>query len=225
MAEVGLPLLVHGEVTTADIDIFDREEEFLKTVLMPLIRRFPTLKVVLEHITTSQAVDFIMSAPSNIAATITPHHLLYNRNDLFRGGICPHMYCLPILKSEQHRQALLRAVASGNPKFFIGTDSAPHIKEKKESSCGCAGIFNVNIAIEMYIEAFESVDALEKLEGFLCCNGPNFYELPAIKEPQHILRKSYVKEPQLVPERYQFSSEITIIPLRAGGTTSWRLKE
>ena len=175
MQETGIPLLVHGEVTDPEIDIFDRERVFIETILEPLIKRFPSLKVVLEHITTSDAVEFVTNAPDTIAATITAHHLLMNRNTIFAGGIRPHHYCLPILKRETHRQALVKAATSGNPKFFLGTDSAPHTQGAKESACGCAGIYTAYHAMELYAEAFDNEQALDKLEGFSSIYGANFY--------------------------------------------------
>lgn len=178
MQKVGMPLLVHGEVTDSHIDIFDREQVFIERILTPLCKKFPTLKVVLEHITTQQAVDFVSAAPANIAATITAHHLLFNRNDMLAGGIRPHYYCLPILKRQSHQQALIKAATSGNPKFFLGTDSAPHAIEKKETSCGCAGCYTAFAAIELYAEVFEQANALDKLEDFASSFGPDFYGMP-----------------------------------------------
>ncbi len=166
MQAVGMPLLVHGEVTTADVDVFDRERVFLETILAPLVERMPRLKIVLEHITTAESVEFVERGGPNIGATITVHHLLLNRNALFQGGVRPHHYCLPVLKREKHRQALVRAATSGSPKFFLGTDSAPHARHTKEHSCGCAGVYTANAAIELYAEAFEQAGALDRLEGF-----------------------------------------------------------
>ena len=177
MQQVDLPLLLHGEATHAGVDMFDREKVFIEKHLVPLKQRFPKLRVVLEHVTTTEAVEFV-SATNNVAATITPQHLLFSRNILFQGGLRPHYYCLPILKRETHREALLTAATSGNPKFFLGTDSAPHTRDAKESACGCAGCFSALHAIELYAEAFESVDALNKLEGFASFYGPDFYKLP-----------------------------------------------
>jgi dihydroorotase len=217
MQDAGLPLLVHGEVTDADIDVFDREKVFIDRVLMPLINRFPKLKIVFEHITTADAVDFVLSTQSNIGATITPHHLMLNRNAMFEGGIKPHNYCLPILKREQHRQALLQAISSGNPKFFLGTDSAPHAKDKKESSCGCAGIFSAHAAIEMYTTVFEDLGALDKLEAFASFHGPDFYGLP--RNTDSITLK---REPWIIPESYPLADQ-TLIPMMAGETLNWKL--
>eukprot|EP01039_Chlorochromonas_danica_P008399 gene8399-9258_t len=219
MEDIGLPLLIHGEVTEKEVDIFDREEVFIRTILQPLIMtRYPRLKVVMEHITTKQAVEFIRDAPANIVATITAHHLLYNRNDIFRGGVCPHMYCLPILKREEHRQALLTAATSGSPKFFLGTDSAPHSVENKESACGCAGIFTAHAAIELYAEAFESVDALDKLEGFASIYGQQFYGLPLNQKKVRLVKESWN-----VPETLPFGSS-TLKPLRAGQAVTWKIE-
>lgn len=218
MASLGILLLIHGEVTAAHVDIFDREAEFIATVLQPLVSLVPTLKVVLEHCTTKQAVDFVKSAGPNVGATITPQHLLYNRNAIFQGGVNPHMYCLPILKREEHRQALLSAVSSGSPKFFLGTDSAPHAKERKESSCGCAGTFSALAALELYAEAFESVQALDKFEGFASLNGATFYGLPLNTRKIRIEREEWI-----VPESVTFGDSV-VVPLRGGTALSWRLK-
>ncbi|MHB1232409.1 MAG: dihydroorotase [Burkholderiales bacterium] len=217
MEEVGLPLLIHGEVTNPKVDIFDREQVFIDNVLVPLIARFPRLKVVLEHITTRQAVDFVKSAPAHVGATITAHHLLYNRNALFAGGIRPHLYCLPVLKREEHRRILLSAATSGNPKFFLGTDSAPHARHAKESACGCAGIYTANAAIELYAEAFETANALPKLEGFASFFGADFYGLRRNTEKITLL-----KTPWEVPAELAFGTE-KLVPLRAGETIGWRL--
>lgn len=219
MEEVGLPLLIHGEVTNPKVDIFDREQVFIDNVLVPLIARFPRLKVVLEHITTRQAVDFVKSAPAHVGATITAHHLLYNRNALFAGGIRPHLYCLPVLKREEHRRILLSAATSGNPKFFLGTDSAPHARHAKESACGCAGIYTANAAIELYAEAFETANALTKLEGFASFFGADFYGLPRNTEKITLL-----KTPWEVPAELAFGAE-KLVPLRAGETIGWRLAD
>lgn len=218
MENIGLPLLVHGEVTDPSVDVFDREKVFIDTVLRPMIANHPKLKVVMEHITTSEAVDFVAQAGENVAATITAHHLLYNRNDIFRGGVCPHMYCLPILKRENHRLSLLQAATSGSPKYFLGTDSAPHARDKKETVCGCAGIFTAHAAIELYAEAFESVDALGKLEGFASVFGPRFYGLPI-----NTRKMQLAKEEWMVPEEYPFGST-TVRPLRAGQSVAWKIK-
>ena len=219
MEEVGLPLLIHGEVTNPKVDIFDREQVFIDNVLVPLIARFPRLKVVLEHITTRQAVDFVKSAPAHVGATITAHHLLYNRNALFAGGIRPHLYCLPVLKREEHRRILLSAATSGNPKFFLGTDSAPHARHAKESACGCAGIYTAHAAIELYAEAFETANALPKLEGFASFFGADFYGLPRNTEKITLL-----KTPWEVPAELAFGTE-KLVPLRAGETIGWRLAD
>ncbi len=217
MQEKGLPLLVHGEVTDSKVDIFDRETVFIDSVLTPLLKQFPKLRLVLEHITTSHAVDFVTAMPDTVAATITPHHLLMNRNDIFRGGIRPHHYCLPILKREQHRQALVEAAISGNPKFFLGTDSAPHTQKAKQSTCGCAGIYSAHAAIELYAEAFDEADALNKLEAFAACFGADFYGLP--HNTQSI---KLVKQDWTVPQSMTFGED-RLIPLRAGETVHWKL--
>ncbi len=217
MQETGIPLLVHGEVTDPEIDIFDRERVFIETILEPLIKRFPTLKVVLEHITTSDAVEFVTNAPDTIAATITAHHLLMNRNTIFAGGIRPHHYCLPILKRETHRQALVKAATSGNPKFFLGTDSAPHTQGAKESACGCAGMYTAYHAMELYAEAFDNADALDKLEGFSSIFGAKFYGLPQNTNSITLNRESWQ-----VPANLPLGKE-QIIPLRAGEQCHWTL--
>lgn len=217
MEEIGLPLLVHGEVTNPKVDVFDREEVFIDNVLEPLVARFPRLKIVLEHITTRQAVDFVKAASENIAATITAHHLLYNRSAMFAGGMRPHLYCLPVLKREEHRWVLLAAATSGNPKFFLGTDSAPHSKHAKESACGCAGIYTAHAAIELYAEAFESANALGRLEAFASFYGADFYGLP-----RNTATITLVKEPWEVPSEFAFGDD-KLIPLRAGERINWRL--
>jgi dihydroorotase len=217
MQETGIPLLVHGEVTDPAIDIFDRERVFIETILEPLIKRFPTLKVVLEHITTSDAVEFVTNAPDTIAATITAHHLLMNRNTIFAGGIRPHHYCLPILKRETHRQALVKAATSGNPKFFLGTDSAPHTQGAKESACGCAGMYTAYHAMELYTEAFDNADALDKLEGFASVHGADFYGLPQNTNTITLNRESWE-----VPAKLPFGKEHTI-PLRASEKCLWKI--
>ena len=219
MAEAGLPLLVHGEVTDPQIDLFDREKVFIDTVLEPLLQRFPTLKVVMEHITTKDAAEFVAAAPSTVAATITAHHLLYNRNAIFLGGVRPHWYCLPVLKRETHREALVAAATSGNAKFFLGTDSAPHAKGAKEAACGCAGCYTAYAAIELYAEAFEAVGALDKLEAFASFNGPDWYGLPRNSD-----RITLVKEDWVVPATYPYLATDDIVPLRAGETLSWKLR-
>lgn len=219
MARIGMPLLIHGEVTDSEVDVFDREKEFLETILKPLVKRLPSLKIVAEHVTTAEMAAYVTSGEApNLAATITAHHLLYNRNDIFRGGVSPHMYCLPILKRERHRKALLSAVASGCPRFFIGTDSAPHAVSAKESSCGCAGIFTAHAAIELYAEAFASVDALDRLEDFACRFGAEFYGLPVCND-DHI---ELIEESWTVPESYSFGEAI-VRPLRAGQEIRWRI--
>lgn len=212
-----IPLLIHGEVTRPDTDVFDREAVFIDEVLKPLTSNYPTLKVVLEHITTSQGVEFVQQAGDNIAGTITPHHLLLNRNDLFQGGINPHHYCLPILKRDKHQQALLDAATSGGDKFFLGTDSAPHMLSRKENACGCAGIYSSHGAIELYAEAFESKNALHHLEKFASINGPRFYHLPVNQEKIQL-----EKSPWQVPESYPFGGEV-VTPFRAGKTINWSI--
>lgn len=218
MAEAGLPLLMHGEVTDADIDIFDREAVFIEQVLKPLLARHPSLKVVCEHITTEQAATFVAEAPDNVAATITAHHLLFNRNHMLVGGIRPHYYCLPILKRERHRQALLKAATSGSRKFFLGTDSAPHAQGDKESSCGCAGAYTAPAAIELYAMAFEQMDALDQLEAFASLNGPRFYGLPVNPDKVVLERNSWA-----LPDSYPYADGQRIIPLLAGETLPWKL--
>ncbi|KFI21891.1 dihydroorotase [Nitrosococcus oceani] len=214
-----LPLLIHGEVTDPAVDIFDRERVFIESHLIPLLHDFPTLRVVLEHITTQEAVDFIEAAPPNVAATITPHHLLFNRNALLAGGIQPHYYCLPVLKREIHRQALVTAATSGNPKFFLGTDSAPHAKTAKETACGCAGIYSSHAALELYAEAFEEAGALEKLEAFASFHGPDFYGLPRNQDTVML-----IKAPWQVPKSLPYGDD-ALIPLRGGTIVAWRLAE
>lgn len=216
MQQVGMPLLLHGEVTDSQVDVFDREQVFIEQQLVPLKARFPQLRLVLEHITTSDAVDFVL-ATDNIAATITPQHLSFNRNMLFKGGIRPHFYCLPILKREQHRQTLVQAATSGNPKFFLGTDSAPHTRNSKESACGCAGCFSALHAMELYAEAFESADALDKLEAFASFYGPDFYQLPRNTE-QITLTKTTWRIPDEVP-----FPEAGLVPLAAGDQIAWKM--
>ncbi len=216
MQQNDLPLLLHGEVTDKDVDVFDREKVFIEKHLIPLKQRFPKLRVVLEHITTSDAVEFVLEA-NNIGATITPQHLLFNRNRIFKGGINPHFYCLPILKRETHRQALLQAATSGNPKFFLGTDSAPHTRTSKESACGCAGCFSALHAMELYAEAFETVNALDKLEAFASFYGPDFYQLPRNTE-QITLTKTTWRIPDEVP-----FTESGLVPLNAGQEMTWKM--
>ena len=221
MQAVGMPLLVHGEVTHADIDIFDREAVFIDTVLEPLRKVFPELKIVFEHITTKQAAHYVRDAATGgkntIAATLTPQHLLMNRNAIFSGGIRPHNYCLPVLKREEHRVALLEAATSGNPRFFLGTDSAPHAKGAKEAACGCAGCYSAFNALGLYAEAFESVGKLDKLEGFASFFGPDFYHLP--RNSQKI---TLAKQAQKIPTELPLGND-TIVPLRAGETIAWSL--
>jgi dihydroorotase len=217
MASLGLPLLVHGEVTDPGVDVFDREKVFIKRTLAPLVKRFPRLKVVLEHITTADAAGFVERAPANVAATITAHHLLMNRNAIFQGGIRPHLYCLPILKREEHRVELVRAATSGNPKFFLGTDSAPHAKHTKEHECGCAGIYTAHAAIELYAEAFAQAAALDKLEGFASLHGADFYGLPRNAGTLTLRRESW-----RVPESLAYGKD-ALVPLRAGGEVGWKV--
>ena len=216
MQQVNMPLLLHGEVTDSGVDMFDREKVFIQKYLIPLKQRFPQLRVVLEHITTAEAVEFVL-ATDNIAATITPQHLLFNRNSLFQGGLRPHYYCLPILKRETHRQALLQAATSGNPKFFLGTDSAPHPRNGKESACGCAGCFSALHAMELYAEAFESVDALDKLEAFASFYGPDFYQLPRNRD-----RITLSKTTWRIPDELPFVDD-GLVPLRAGEAIAWQM--
>jgi dihydroorotase len=217
MQRVGMPLLVHGESTDPEVDVFDRERVFIDKVLFPITQRFPQLRVVMEHITTQEAVDFVRATSSNIAATITPHHLLLNRNAIFQGGVRPHHYCLPVLKRERHRQALVDAAISGDTKFFLGTDSAPHSQVSKESSCGCAGIYNAHAAIELYAEAFDQVGALDKLEAFASFHGPDFYRLPRNQETITLVKESW-----RVSSAMEFAGE-ALIPLRAGEDIHWKI--
>jgi len=217
MQDVGMPLLVHGEVTDADVDVFDREKVFINRHMNSLIANYPDLKVVFEHITTKDAAEFVAAAGPNVAATITVHHLLMNRNDLFKGGIRPHHYCLPILKREEHRLALVKAATSGSPKFFLGTDSAPHAKNAKETSCGCAGMYTAHAAIELYTEAFEAANALDRLEGFASFYGADFYGLPRNAEQVTLTKESWP-----VPNSYPYDGDV-LVPLRAGETIDWRV--
>ena len=217
MEEVGIPLLIHGEVTSSDIDIFDREEVFIKRHLESIVENYPKLKIVFEHITTKQAAEFVAAAPDNVAATITPQHLLYNRNDMLVGGVRPHLFCLPILKRNIHQEALLKAATSGSKKFFLGTDSAPHARAKKESSCGCAGCFSHLAAVELYATAFEQMGALDKLEAFASFNGPDFYGLPRNTETITLKREEYT-----VPESVPYT-DTEIVPLAGGTTLNWKL--
>ena len=215
MQEVGMPLLIHGEVTHNHVDIFDREKAFLDTVLAPIVEEFSSLKIVLEHITTAEAVKFVQSTGDNIAATITAHHLLFNRNHMLAGGIRPHFYCLPILKRNTHQQALIEAATSGSKKFFLGTDSAPHAKGRKEAACGCAGSYTAHAAIELYAEVFEQANALDKLEGFASFNGPDFYGLPRNTDTITLVKKSWE-----VAAEMQFGND-TVVPIKAGEMMSW----
>ncbi len=217
MERVGMRLLVHGESPQPDIDVFDREAHFIDTVLAPLLERFPQLQVVFEHITTERAVQFVTAARAGIAATITPQHLLHNRNAMFQGGIRPHYFCWPILKRERDREALLHAATSGNPRFFLGTDSAPHERHTKENACGCAGMFTAHAAIELYAEAFESVGRLERLQAFASHFGADFYGLA-----RHTDTITLIKEPWVSPNQYQFGEGV-VVPYRAGGSVGWRL--
>ena len=219
MEKAGMPLLVHGEVTDPAVDIFDREAVFIDRVLLPLLDRHPRLKVVFEHITTQQAVEFVRNANANIAATITAHHLLYNRNAMFKGGVRPHMYCLPVLKRETHRRALIEAATSGNAKFFLGTDSAPHVQSAKESACGCAGIYTAHAAIALYAEAFEDAGALDKLEAFASFYGADFYRLPRNRGSITLRRETWS-----VPKAISMGDEAGV-PLRAGESVRWRVVE
>jgi len=220
MEKRGIPFLVHGEVTDPAIDIFDREAVFIERVMLPLIAKFPGLKVVFEHITTKDAAELVKAAGPNVGATITAHHLLYNRNSIFQGGIRPHYYCLPVLKRETHRLALVEAATSGNPKFFLGTDSAPHARHAKEAACGCAGCYTAHAALELYAEAFEAAGALDKLEGFASFHGADFYGLP-----RNAGTVTLVKQPWTVPDAYDYAPGETLTPLRAGETLAWRLQD
>jgi len=219
MEQLGVPLLVHGESTDPAIDVFDREKAFIEETLGPMVERFPQLKVVLEHITTRDAVQYVEVTGANVAATITAHHLLMNRNALFMGGIRPHHYCLPVLKREEHREALVEAATSGNPKFFLGTDSAPHPQAAKEAGCGCAGIYTAHAALELYAVAFEEAGALDKLEAFAAAHGARFYGLPPNRGTVTLVREEW-----RVPQTIAFGEE-RLVPLRAGETMSWKLAE
>jgi len=219
MQSRGLPLLVHAEITDMVVDVFDRERVYIDRVLEPLARRFPALKIVLEHVTTQDGVDFVLAGGSNIAATITAHHLLLNRNAMFQGGLQPHAYCLPVLKRETHRNALVRAATGGSSKFFLGTDSAPHARERKESPCGCAGIYTAHAALELYAQAFEDAGALDKLEGFASHFGADFYGLP-----RNTGSVTLVREDWQVPDSYPLGDS-TVIPMHAGKTLHWRLRD
>ncbi len=217
MQRCGMPLLVHGEVTDPAVDMFDREAVFIERMMIPLLRDLPQLRVVFEHITTREAVQFVTDMPGNIAATITAHHLLYNRNALFSGGLRPHYFCLPVLKREAHREALGKAAGSGNPKFFLGTDSAPHAQHTKETACGCAGIYTAHAAIELYTEAFELLGALDKLEGFASFYGADFYGLPRNTDKIALRKESWQ-----APDSLSFG-EHRLVPLRAGEFISWKI--
>jgi dihydroorotase len=219
MQEVGMKLLVHGEVTHADVDIFDREAQFIEEILKPLIADKPNLKVVLEHITTKDSVDFVMQASSHVAATITAHHLLFNRNHMLAGGIRPHYYCLPILKRNTHQQALIEAATSGSEKFFLGTDSAPHAKNKKEAACGCAGSYTAFAALELYAEVFANEQALDKLEAFASLNGPKFYNLPVNTDHIRLSEQSWTVAGELA------MGEQTVVPIRANEQVNWIVED
>lgn len=218
MEKLGVPLLVHGEVTDPAVDAFDREHVFIDRVLVPLLARFPALKLVFEHITTDQAVQFVSEAPANVAATITPQHIMYNRNSLFKGGLRPHMYCLPVLKREHHRQAVLRAATGGNPRFFLGSDSAPHARNTKENACGCAGIYSAPCAIELYAEVFEAAGHLDRLEDFASRYGAEFYGLPINTGTITLVRKEWQ-----IPASLPFVGG-EIVPMRAGESCPWQLE-
>jgi dihydroorotase len=218
MAEAGVPLLMHGEVTDPAVDVFDREAVFIERVFEPLMKRLPQLKVVFEHITTRQAAEYVAAAPANVGATITPQHLLYNRNEIFKGGIRPHFYCLPVLKREEHRVALVKAATSGNPKFFLGTDSAPHARNTKEIACGCAGCYTAPHALELYAEAFDAAGALDRLEAFAAFHGADFYGLPRNAGTVMLRRESWQ-----VAESLPYIDDSGIAPLRAGETLGWKL--
>jgi dihydroorotase len=219
MEVLGLPLLVHGEVTDPAVDVFDRETVFIDRVLTPLLKDFPALKVVLEHVTTGEGVDFVRECGANVAATITAHHLLLNRNAIFHGGIRPHHYCLPVLKREAHRRALLAAATSGNPKYFLGTDSAPHSRKTKEAACGCAGCYTAHAGIELYAEAFDAAGALDRLEAFASQFGSDFYGLPG-----NAAKVTLAKQGWTVPATLPYGDDDVLVPLRAGETIGWSLK-
>jgi dihydroorotase len=218
MQSLGMPLLVHGEVTEPDVDVFDREAVFVERVLASLVERLPHLKVVLEHVTTAEGVDFVRTAREGVAATVTPQHLLLNRNDLLVGGVRPHHYCLPVLKRERHRQAVLEAATSGDPRFFLGTDSAPHPRGGKHAACGCAGCFSAPVALALYAEAFDATGALDRLEAFASHFGADFYGLP-----RPTARVVLVEEEVAVPDALPFGDDV-VVPLRAGGTVAWRVE-
>jgi dihydroorotase len=217
MEEHDLPLLIHGEVVDPGVDIFDREKVFIERELLPLVEKFPRLRIVFEHLTTREGVDFVLSGSDKIAATLTTHHLLLNRNAMFAGGMRPHHYCLPVLKREHHREALVNAAISGNPKYFLGTDSAPHPKHAKESACGCAGIYTAHAALELYAEVFEQAGALDKLEAFASFHGPAFYGLP-----RNHKKITLAKQAWRVPEELELGGD-TLVPFRAGEHIKWKL--
>jgi dihydroorotase len=217
LADEGMPLLIHGEVTDPGVDVFDREKTFIERELIGLVQRFPRLKIVLEHITTANAVKFVTAAPDNVAATITAHHLLLNRNAIFQGGLRPHHYCLPVLKREEHRQALVQAATSGNPKFFLGTDSAPHERRTKEADCGCAGVYTAHAGIELYAEVFEAAGALDRLEGFASHHGADFYGLGRNRERIVLEKRAWA-----VPATLPYGAG-QLVPLRAGGNVGWQI--
>ena len=217
MQRIGMPLLVHGEVTDPDVDVFDREKVFIDRVFTGLVRDFPELRIVFEHITTAEAADFVAASGANIAATVTPQHLVINRNAMFAGGLRPHAYCLPVAKREAHRQAIRRAATSGSPKFFLGTDSAPHAVERKQSGCGCAGIFNAPFALESYAQVFEEEGALDRLEAFASEHGPRFYRLP-LNAGSVTLERAPVTVPEHLP-----ADGTSIVPFHAGEALRWRL--
>jgi dihydroorotase len=219
LERTGLPLLMHGEVTDHAVDIFDREAVFIERHLQRVVEAYPRLKVVLEHVTTRQGIEFVRKARAGVAATLTAHHLLLNRNAIFQGGIRPHAYCLPVLKREEHRRVLVEAAISGDPKFFLGTDSAPHARHTKEASCGCAGLYTAHAAIELYAEAFEDAGALDRLEGFASFFGPDFYGLPRNTDRIRLLREDWT-----APESYPFGAD-TVVPMRAGEVIRWRLAQ
>jgi dihydroorotase len=217
MEQHELPLLLHGEVTNPAVDVFDREKFFIEQHLAALVRDFPGLRIVLEHVTTRQAVEFVTQAPATVAATITVHHLLHNRSAMFQGGVRPHYYCLPVLKREEHRLALVKAATSGNPKFFLGTDSAPHARRAKETACGCAGIYTAHAALELYAEVFEANGALKQLEAFASHFGPDFYRLPRNRDSVTLVKESWT-----VPGEFAFGDD-SLVPLRAGEAVAWKL--
>jgi dihydroorotase len=219
MEKTGMPLLVHGEITDPAVDLFDRERVFVETVLEPLLARHPGLRVVFEHVTTREAAEFVASAGENVAATITAHHLLYNRNAIFTGGVRPHYYCLPVLKRETHREALVRAAISGSPKFFLGTDSAPHARHAKEAACGCAGCFTALSALELYAEAFERAEALDRLEAFASFHGADFYRLPRNEGTVMLEKTAWTP-----PASLSYAGGDELVPLCGGETLAWKLR-